>query len=1602
MYYSASNLVSEQGPFGTVEYLEKTENYVAIDGLAKRNPTDKELVTIKGICSSRPSNRGGAGSVLLRNDPDEGKESLQLKVDIRSQPGSVYLTKNAIKPILRMKVGEQLFVRGRIEHEKKPPLDFRILPFVVIVDCESHAVFREEIKEERSCKREISIPWSDELGLYPAEGSTEEPLYLNNPLETSYGILSLLPDAGDEKIKESVVALKNSATGDIFVGVNGNGIVVGSKVSRDAIIQKRDHLVGILGGVLPCTNDSVSISTSADQTHELVENEKDFVAAMCLQSETPLSENAQANEDVPIIFRLHVVKGTSAVHFAKTADTNAFVRVGTESKMVTDYNDLFSRLESLASRNIPEKSPTSINQEVDKACSNEPTEKSEKSYCLLKRHTFETDRNEVKVIYGEPIKIILKDHIKKYANSFLNSGGGETHFGIYEEQKTKNCYVVGVSLSLPDRKLLLRESSKIICNFWPPVNSDQFFMKFIEVKWDWSKNLLKYPKAYGQLASGFVAVCFQNNNNKDDVPKLVNWVRNHNLFSLFLIEDKRFGLLVKDVTKINVEDFLLRMEEESKRSKYFKMNMASKEEVEATLKDLCVVNLHVRASPYPVHLTSPLHTHCLDSQGVVSKMKPKQLLERFTRRDHQYDPEKLLEAANRFEKQNTSYLLICSPFSLPKTARDLYGLVVPEWALVLDFDQAPNQEGHVLNLFKPLHDHHQVERNLSVKTPLDRRLDLNPRNGICWCAVRGYEDIGYTLSEQGHASWMKSHGLKTRALIDQLIVHINPNQLVVVCLWNDGHEILMPSLYMLLEHLFSTWGPTKVIFVCSNYSAESSVMSSLVEPLSKADFQVKRDDIFVARPHEIARHIGAVLPSPYRSEDAFQIPRKVCVQELGERTIPETLPQTMRQAIKGHLKIFYQRTGSSLQSNPEDEDELRKRFYSGSEIDENGLAGGIAIERCKMKDLKREMKSLLSDKRSHVSLIIVKAHRGTGATTLCLQLLFEFHKQYICARLLEFHESLGTSIEKITQHSRLPMILFVDSEMAYVPEFIDFKNDAERRNLNLKLLVVESDLSSSQQPTVSKKKPPMQHFVGTIAYKIVELDRKLTPDEASQLVDQYLKIQSISEQKKTKLQQLRQRVTKESTLRKFAIVSLTVFGREFTGLESYVAYRLDQANDLQRRILEFLALVHVYTDYLFPVNALRRLAEREIVLLENIFKNDDVRELLSPPSSEGRNVRRISFVEVAEEVLKQQANKNKEDFTLYLKDNAIRLAKCCLSDPRPSKRIDRITRRLYVTSEYGSEKFSPLVRCMKNRNPDVARDMLSKLSNVFEKGSGVWAHLLAHLAKYYMTVYEDFTRAIPLIEEAVREKQDDVLLHHIHGDVIRRHVQNLKEKQEFSLDEVLRYAIQCSDCFETVKEKRPLMEHGYSSDALIRKVVMLAAIKSVGGSKFVDYLKDFVSRQAEPSSPLRPEDKYVLALVREAFENLRAVPINELSAKLKDNLLENLGDLNELKSVVEDLKEKMKGTIDESWVDLVTLETMALVCSLEIERKQLDPHEADEEIKKLEELLRKNHFDDGSMKIWIRCVRLGSKVPGLKEIRTKITGWLKATGRKSPNALFYK
>lgn len=1187
--------------------------------------------------------------------------------------------------------------------------------------------------------------------------------------------------------------------------------------------------------------------------------------------------------------------------------------------------------------------------------------------------------------------------------------------GVEEDHTTNFGHVLGVVLSSEERKELLRESAKIVCNFWPPVHSSQFYIRFVDLECQGglTKHVLKYPKT-SQKGQGQHIFLFTGEQKAAEVQNLAKQIASKlkpgsGKLSLLRVKTSRYCLISKQPNMINTEQLLADLEKDHNFTSKVKLEEIEETELSKVLRDLCVVHLNVKKSPYPIHLCHPPRSLCFDSNGGLQPMQPSELLERFKTSKSEFDIEKFLRSVDNFDRGFNSFILMASPLTF-FNEQDIYGLVIPEWLLVLDFDQHPHDSGHLFDVFQKQHDLHQAERNLFLKTPFDRKLDINPDNGTSWCAVRGYQELAHTLSEGSHGEWNISHGQKVKThLSDELIVQVNPNQLVVVCLCDEDHEDLLPSMHLLLEHFFSIWSRTSIIFVCPNRGSETLMMNKLIEPLHKSyGNRIKKDNVFAVSPQHLARHLAVKLPAPYCPENAFQIPKKVRLVD-GDRTIPETLPQNIRQAVHGHLQIMYLKTGK--EAPPEDIEKAREDFYSGSEISSVGLAHGIGIHRQKIKDLKRELKVMLNDKKSHVCMIVLKAERGSGASTLCLQFLYENHERFPCAKLIEFHESLVTNIEKINQHTKLPLLLFVDSEMASLQDFTDFKNEAERRNIHMVLMVVESDVFYSTRNTAGKqgrgrgkgsKLTATPYSAGSSPYQIVELSRELEKSEIPHLVDQLRQIKSIPKEKEEQLKDLQKKAETESSLRKFAYFSLTIFGKKYTGLADYVSYRLSKTNETEAEILEFLALTHVYTDHRFPVNALAGMLQTKVVILESVFTNNDVTELLSPPI-QGKGERRISFGEVAEEILKQRAATKRMEFEIFLSDLALRIAQKVLALREPSKMLDRITRRLFVTSEYESKKFSSLVRTLKVCSKDVARDTMKGLVTTFQEGTSMWAHLLAHLAKFHMIEYGAFDEASTCIERALKEQPDDVLLHHIRGDIIRLHIQNLKEKEDVDVKEVLKHAIVSSSCFQKVREKRPLVEYGYTSDALVRRIVMQAVVKTLGAEAlFTDYLTKFLEEMKSPNrDPLHEEEKFILSLIPDAFDFLRDVAVSEHTDQLKKSLLKEMGHLDAVKGFCEELKSQMKESSDSGWIDEMVRRTTNLVNILEMETGNLTTEQIDEWMTNLEIHTKVRH-DDHWMKLWIRYSRASSKVPSLVSVRKEIEAWMGTTKGLSLYANFYK
>ena len=1107
------------------------------------------------------------------------------------------------------------------------------------------------------------------------------------------------------------------------------------------------------------------------------------------------------------------------------------------------------------------------------------------------------------------------------------------------------------------------------------------------------------------------------------------------------VKKATFCIVAKDL-KSNDEQFMEIVDKfQQTNSSKVRLVEMDDSDLEQIFRDLCLVQIEVRDhSPCPIYMTKPPKTYCFNDQGKLLDLKPEQLVSRFNiETRYNFDVQKFLNDVDHFDPSGNSYIMMSSPFRLLPLRRDLFGLVIPKWALAIDFDQDPKEEGHFFQTFQDFHVRNQKERDRSLITP-DDSLDLSADHGICWLAARGHRGLATSLSEetQGKPNWNTTHRRKVISLLNREITrNVKPNKLHVVVFWDEGHYNLVYSLTLLLVDILSINENTALTFVCSTREAYLDCSEGLIKDL-KNNYRNISIGENVCSLHVLAKYLACNLPETYRPENDFQVPHKVYSENGSSIILPTPLPQQLRQNIKGRLKIMYMNKSGNL-----DEESLikeRTHFYSGSQITLRGLRGKIGIEREEMSDLEQRFKSLCNDNKSRISLIVVKADRGAGTTTMCLQFLFKNHERFPCAQLIETHRDLLSSIEKINQITNLPVLLLVDEEVANLQEFLDFKNDAEvRRNVNIIFLFVEPAVHSTSKTIYKKstaswtkgKISPLRCFgdsslYGTSSYEEIELRKELKPKERKELTDEFMEIGSGMEEeqeKQEKLRDLMERTKYENgrMLRSFAHFSLTVFGKKFYGLEDYVKFRLGLASEQQKDILAFLSLTHVFTGHALPARALAPFLNKNDVVMKSEFQNVYLRELLSPPAHE-TDSRRISFLDVAEEILKQLAkttklktvdedDENGDEYWSFIKYVSLKMAREVLSVNIGASKIDRLTRKLFIISEYESEKFSSLIRSMKSDNPDIARDTLLALVKVFKEHDSFNAHLLAHLAKYYMIEYKDFKEAKPRIEEAVQISPEDALLHHIHGDIIRHHVEALKNEEEVKMDDIVFFATESSNCFQIVRDKRPRMSHGFASDAMVRITVMQAAIKAMEGGtdmNFVDCLIQMIDKWIDEGGKLTYDKQYLLALITDAYEYLNE---NSIDFEYKDKLMErfmgciqNVTELNKLCEKLKSVKKSFTGK--QAWIEEVIIQTYSLLCVLEIERTEnMTQEELEKRLKIIEECGSCSKLDERSMKYWFRYARDLTPPPTLQDASKRVKQWIESARRKegiSPHAEFYK
>ncbi|XP_028411599.1 uncharacterized protein LOC114534359 [Dendronephthya gigantea] len=1579
------------GTFGKLPNLDSIRGLLILEDISNdgKSPTPEfgSVVSVKGICERKES-FGNNTTLIIRDDPQGASSiSYKMKIVIRSNEKSMNLKINNIEKLLGdVRKEVQVAVMGRVERLESESNDTKdphceMIRFQLVVDSDNHHgfVYVERIRPKYT--RQLSQPW------WISENGDSSSQFLNlkkgDRIAKTAQRIFLESTASKNEILNYVVALKNCRDGDIFVGVDVDGVVTGIKSDDGKIAKMREELSIAITSILPESNEGTNICFTLEEACNYANENKCFVCVL------PLSTSGKSEMDEHYISWIHVPQGeTEPLYFRAEKNVHAYIRKGAEKKLIRNYKEFFSSLYSLGSRPKPkEVSEEDLDIEIKFKESIGKTGLSN-NYQVLQKIRYESQNSEFKMIPGcDPVKTIVDKHLRKYACGFLNASGGTILFGVQEEKESKVGHVVGMVISLQKKKELVQKAVTVLSEFYPPVLKSQFRLIFHKV--------IVPPQ--------FVSVVKNEQPNKDGTdsflllqgppdkvfekwPKFVKDKFQDCLSRVIPLkpkpncEDQNFCIVVENRRKSTFDSiFENNLNGFLKENEKITRNSITEDELNHYLNQLCIIELKIFPSQYPIHLTRSVETHVFDKQGNLVELSIESLMNRFKFGNDSkttFEVDKFLEDVEDFKQAGNSYILITSPFLLPTSERDLHGLVLPQWTLVVDFDQHLKKEGHLYSRFKELYDVLHIQRRSFIKTPRDTKLDLDPEHAICWLAVRGYDEVEKTLSQEGHANWITTHRSSLASLLKPEIARcVQPNYLRIIVLWDEGQEPLIYSLRTILEDIISFNGHrTAVTFVCSTEAARSEINENLVLPLQKIGDSYWRifsiDRVYIAQPYVLSRHLSANLPSPYQPEDDYQVPHRKKVKGKYQ-TWPDILPTSLRN--NNCLKVMYIRKKKELEKRKLEKE--REKFYCGLKITDIGLQNEFGIEREKMKKLETDFELVCTDlnnRRGHVAILCLKVDRGAGSSTLCLQFLFKHHKEYPCAQLLEIGEDLLSYIREINNATQLPLLLFVDEEISHPQDFLDFSRKlVECSNVNVILLIIEPAEAKKSTNNTRIRNIEDLSTLQKCLLKVIELRRDLTNGEMTDLTNNLADIKKdkkISE----KLATLKGKAAREKRVLTFAHFGLTVFGKDFFGLYEFVKFRLDNADDKQKTVLSYLSLIHVYTDSTLPASALSGFLEtKEKVNLENEFQDDYVRELLSPPV-DNTDSRRISFHEVAEEILAQLASvkscgsASKQTYWQFIKDVAVDLAKQVLSVNITNKTIDRLTRRLFVTSEYESEKFSSLIRAMKDndRDTDIARDTLTELimKDIFQKPSSFRAHILAHLAKYYMIVAKDFEQAKPRIEEAIKDQPDDPLLRHIHGDIILRHLKAIKKRPDIvDMDTIVSLAEESSNSFKFVRRKQPDDSHGYRSDAMVRITVMQAATKHQAGTlhgnkkicdNFIDFLLETLNVIRERGDRIiTRRERYLISLIPKAHEFLYEGVSDDYDhkEKWKVQFRKHVGDLSNLntlcdkirkiKSIFPDIRDK-----NSTWLHKVLINIQRLKNGFEIDEENLTEKQIEERI----------------------------------------------------------
>jgi tetratricopeptide (TPR) repeat protein len=636
------------------------------------------------------------------------------------------------------------------------------------------------------------------------------------------------------------------------------------------------------------------------------------------------------------------------------------------------------------------------------------------------------------------------------------------------------------------------------------------------------------------------------------------------------------------------------------------------------------------------------------------------------------------------------------------------------WSVIIDIDPSSEQQG----LFRQAEPILAAHRMIHVFGK--SRLDSSFARGTAWMMAAGWPRTGEPVTP--FAQWRYDYLEPIRQLIDRLNAEASPGPIKVLVL--PGATLDRDAPMGRLAEVVS------VIEERTRGKANTLVLGRSPLPLvgeTRCRHLPLDVTVFLAR---LEATVGVNV-----STEVAQIP--------GKDGALRSIPMVSLRALQENLQVLHTR----LRHEPDlrAPDVAPDSFWRGHPPTWADFLAGADIQRTVHDALLALVREKLVDGRS--GTIPVHHNPGAGGSTLALRIAWDLHREYPTVVLREQSRALAARLETLFRLAERTVLLVAEASDLTDAARKDLQEELARTGCRVVLLYVRRVLS--REPTDVCLFDPME------------------PTEADAFLKAYQRLTS-DPRRRGELA----RITSESALERYRtpfFYGLITFEKEFVSIERYVGAHLQGARSKARSVLQYLAMITIYSNTGLHESLLRRLMgvsdDAQLELPELL--GDGPARLVT---TRGDRLRLLHQV-IAEEVLVVLSGGAREDAKRelhYLARDFIRDV-ASVADPE-SVAVQDLFRQLFVDRQGAGHEaedrqdFAPLIETADGVGRNLGHTVLAALTEYCPADAHFWNHLGRH---QLYRLKRNIAEAEKYLDQAIRLSPGDALHYHTRG-LIRR------------------------------------------------------------------------------------------------------------------------------------------------------------------------------------------------------------------------------------------